>query len=105
MPKDGIKAASKDDQNLLNTRRTIWLDQQDGHEVRYRTEYVAPTNGFQPGSVSDMNFSKIGDWWLLDTMLFKFDLKVIAVIRGRGESRNRFYDYKLFQAESRLVTQ
>ena len=104
-PKANIKTASKDDQNALNTRRKIRLDQQDGHTVRHQTEYIAPTNGFQPGSIIDITFTKVGDSWPEESILFKYDLKAAAVMRGRGESRNKFYDFKLFQAESRLVTQ
>ena len=102
-PKPGIKTTNKDELNALNTRRTFWIDQQEGRELRRKTEFLRPTNGFQPGSEIDMTFQKVGEAWLIDNILFRFDLKAMAVMRGRGESRNKFYDYRLYQTDSRLV--
>ena len=104
-PKTGFKPANKDEQSALNSRRTFWLDQQEGHEIRRKTEFLRATNSFQPGTEINLTFSKIGDSWLVDQVQFRYDMKALAVVRGRGESRNKFYNYKLFQAESRLVVE
>lgn len=103
-PKTGMKPANKADENAMNTRRTFWFDQETGAELRSEHEYLRATNGFQPGSRVEMEFGRVGEAWLIERLVFRFDLKAMAVVRARGEVRHRFFDYKRFAAESVLTT-
>ena len=64
---------------------------------------MRPTAGFLPGSEIEHELGKHGDAWLWDRMTVKYDLKMMAVVRGRGETRFRYYDYKKFDVESKIV--
>jgi hypothetical protein len=103
-PKPGLKPANPDDRNAMNTRRVYWFDQESGAELKARHDYVRETNGFQPGTQIEMEFAPVGEAWLMDRLVFRFDLKAMAVVRARGEARHRYYDYQRFAAESVLTT-
>lgn len=38
-------------------------------------------------------------------MILRYDMKLYAMVRGRGEARYRLYDYKKFDAESTVTIQ
>ncbi|MGA7240886.1 MAG: hypothetical protein WBY44_34705 [Bryobacteraceae bacterium] len=41
----------------------------------------------------------------LGRMIVRCDMKLYAVVRGRGEARYRFYNLKEFEAESTIAIQ
>jgi hypothetical protein len=88
---------------MLNTRRTLWFDQTDGVEIKTVTLYTKTTDGFQPGTELETQFANSNGLWLADNLVFRFNLKAMAVVRIQGEARHRFYDYKLFQTDSKLI--
>jgi hypothetical protein len=102
-PKPNYKPANADEQKMLNTRRTLWFDQTDGVEIKTVTLYTKTTDGFQPGTELETQFANSNGLWLADNLVFRFNLKAMAVVRIQGEARHRFYDYKLFQTDSKLI--
>ena len=102
-PKPNYKPANPEEQKLLNTRRTLWFDQADGVEIKTNTLYTRTTDGFQPGTELETQFANFNGHWLFETLIFRYNLKAMTVVRLKGEARYRYYDYKLFQTESKLV--
>lgn len=104
-PKPGYKPAGKNEEQVLNSRRVTWFDQEDGFPVREKTTYIRATNSFQPGSIIDLNYIKIGDDWLLSDAIMHADMKMAPGLHGRIESHQRYSDYKRFSVDSTLTTQ
>lgn len=104
-PNPKYKPKDKEEEKLRNTTRTYWFDQADGIDVKSRIVYTKATNGFQPGTEIEVNLANINGTWLAETLLFRFDMKAMAVLKARGEARHRYLDYKLFEAESKLLPQ
>lgn len=102
-PKPDYKAKTDEEQKLLNTRRVLWFDQQDGVELQTSTTYTKATNGFQPGTEIESRYMNLNGAWVIEALTIRYELKAMAVVRAKGEARHRFYDYKVFQAESALV--
>lgn len=105
LPKADYKPADKDEEKFLSARRVTWFDAQEGVAIKYLEVFLRPTAGFQPGSEIEREFAKHGDAWLRDQLILRYDMKVYAVVRGRGEARYRFHDYKKFEAESSITIQ
>jgi hypothetical protein len=104
-PKADYKPANKDEEKFLSARRVTWFDAQEGFAIKYLEVFLRPIAGFQPGSEIEREFAKHGDAWLPDGLILRYDMKLYAVVRGRGEARYRFYDYKKFEAESKITIQ
>ncbi len=100
LPKAGYKPADKDEEKFLSARRVRWFDAQDGVAIKYLEVFLRPIASFQPGSEIAREFGKHGEAWLPDRLILRYDMKLYGVVRGRGEARYRFYDYKMFVAES-----
>ncbi len=105
LPKAGYKPADKEDEKFLSVRRVTWIDKKEGVAIKYLEVFLRPAAGFQPGSEIERELVKHGDAWLLGSMILRYDMKLYAVVRGRGEARYRFYDYKKFEAESTVTIQ
>lgn len=104
-PKAGYKPANKEESDALGTRRVTWFDQEEGVEIKRLDVFIRPTNGFQPGCEFESNYMKVGEAWVAQSFIMRYDVKFIAFIRGRGESRYRYYDYKRFEVESKVIVQ
>jgi hypothetical protein len=102
-PKSDYKPAGKEEAKFLGARRVTWFDRQEGVALKYLEVFILPTAGFQPGSEIEREFAKHDDAWLMDRLVLRYNFKMMAVVRGRGETRLRFYDFKKFTAESRIV--
>jgi hypothetical protein len=98
-PKPGVKGGNKQEEEMLASSRTSWFDQQDGNRVRELIEFRRAANGFQPGTVFDLQFARVGEAWLPSDAIIRASMK-ITIIRGSAESRQHYYDYKRFQADS-----
>jgi hypothetical protein len=105
LPKAGYKPADKDEEKFLSARRVTWIDKEEGFAVKYLEVFIRPTAGFQPGSEIEREFSKHGDAWLRDSLILRYDVKLYAVVHGRGESRYRCYDFKKFEVDSKITIQ
>ncbi len=103
-PKPDRKPANKAEEQALSARRITWFDQGEGVEVKRRVEIQRAANGFQPGSVLEFEFGKVGDAWLLERQILRVDLKAMMVVRARAEFRFHYHDYKRFEVESTLTT-
>ncbi len=103
-PKTGARPANKQEQEALASRRTNWFDQEDGMQVKERDEFIRAANGFQPGTIIDLNFFRIGDDWLPANFEMQVEMKVIPGIHARVDSRQHYYDYKLFSVDSTLTS-
>jgi hypothetical protein len=105
LPKAGYKPAGKDEEKFLSARRVTWIDKEEGVAIKYLEVFIRPAAGFQPGSEIEREFGKHGDAWLCDRLILRYDVKLYAVVHGRGESRYRYYDYKKFEVESKITIQ
>ncbi len=102
-PKPGHKAANKQEEEALATRRVYWFDREDGLIINDTSLFVRETNGFQPGSSISAEMIKIGDDWLAGNLTMLADLKFIAGMRAKTEAHQHYYDYKLFSVDSTLT--
>jgi hypothetical protein len=105
LPKAGYKPADKEEEKFLSARRVTWIDQEDFVAIKYLEVFLRPAAGFQPGSEIEREFGKHGDAWLPDRLILRYDVKLYAVVHGRGESRWRYYDYKKFEVDSKITIQ
>jgi hypothetical protein len=105
LPKAGYRPVDKDEEKFLTARRVTWIDEKEGFAIKYLEVFLRPTAGLQPGSEIEREFGKHGDAWLPDRMILRYDMRLYAVVRGRGESRYRYYDYKKFEVESKISIQ
>jgi hypothetical protein len=104
-PKPGYKPASKEEEEVMSSRRMSWFDEEDGFPVKETTIFIRATNSFQPGSTIDLNYIKIGEDWLLSDATMRADMKMMPGIRGRVDSHQRYSDYKRFTVDSTLTIQ
>jgi hypothetical protein len=104
-PKPGYKIANEKDREYLAARHTSWFDEQEGWRIKWRDAFVRQANGFEPGSVVDWELARVGDAWLFDNISFRVDMKIVLGIHARGESHQRFYDYKKFTVDSTMTPQ
>ena len=102
-PNPNYKPANKDEESLRNTRRTYWFDQADGIDIKSLTVYTKTTNSFQPGTEIEVHLAAVNGVWVPDRIFFRYDLKAMAFMKARGEARHRYFDHKLFEAESKLL--
>lgn len=103
-PKPGVKAASKQEEEMLATRRSNWFDEQDGYRFHEVIEFQRAVNGFQPGTVFDLQFARIDDEWLASDVTVRVSMKAMF-IRGTVDSHQHYYDYRRFQADSSFTPQ
>ena len=99
-PKPNLQTADKRDQEALATSRTTWFDQETGLDLQFTNHFLRAVNGFQPGSELEVRFDPSG---LLQQTRITYDLKAMAVVRLRGETRNVFSNYQRFQTESKML--
>ena len=104
-PKPGLKPADKKEEEAMSSLRATWIDQEEGVVVKERFTFMRATNSFQPGTQWERELVKVGGAWLTDTINWKGEMKPMAVIRARFETHSRFYEYKRFQAESKVTPQ
>jgi hypothetical protein len=102
-PKRGIKPANPEEAESLATRRVTWFDQQEGVELRRLTTFIRATHRFQAGTETQMDWSKVGDAFLLSSLDFRWHLKFLPGVAPSGDSRYRYYDYKRFSTESTFI--
>lgn len=98
-PKPDLKPANKQEEEALASRRTSWFDEQDGYRFRERIEFQRAANGFQPGTVIDLQFARVGEVWLPSDAIIRASMK-FTLVRGRFDSHQHYYDYKRFQTDS-----
>ena len=63
------------------------------------------TNSFQPGTQFERELEKVGKAWLAESIIWKGEMKPMAVIHARFETHSQLYDYKPFKTESKVVPQ
>ena len=103
-PKPGVRPANKQEEEMLAARRTSWFDEEDGARIRELVEFHRAANGFQPGTVFDLRFARVGEAWLPSDAIIRVSMKM-AIVRGSVESRQHYYDYKRFQTDSTFTPQ
>ncbi len=101
-PKADAKPANSQEKEAVASRRVTWFDQEEGAPIREINVFIRAANGFQPGSKIDLQYRKVGDDWLPDNFSMWADLKMMAVIHGRVDSHQRYYDYKRFSVNSSI---
>jgi hypothetical protein len=105
VPKVNYKAANKEDQELMASRKTSWFDRREGVWLKQETVLLRAVNGEQPGTHLDLTRGKHGDAWLIDEILFRTDTKFAPMVRVRGQDRRTFYDYRKFDVETKIILQ
>jgi hypothetical protein len=104
-PKPGYKPANKGEIEALSSRRVSWFDEEDGIRIREVSTFVRATNSFQPGTIFDLTYTKVGADWVLADALLRADVKMLVAMRGRVESRQHYSEYRRFSVDSTLTTQ
>lgn len=104
-PKSGYKAANKEEEEAIASRRVSWFDEEDGFRIRETSTFIRATNSFQPGSIIDLAYLKIAQDWLPADAIMHVDFKMMPGVHGRIDSRQRYSDYKRFSVDSTLTPQ
>ncbi len=104
-PKVGYKPANHEEEKAMGARRVTWFDREDGALVKDLASFIRPTAGFMPGSEFELEFGRHEGAWLPDRLVLRYNAKMLAVVQAHGETRKRFYDYKKFEVESKIVDQ
>ena len=76
-PKPGYRPADKQEEQAMAARHVAWFNQEDGVLIRRHDEFIRAVNGFQPGTMVDWEFAKVGEECLPDNLIFRTDLKFI----------------------------
>ncbi len=97
-PKKDLKPATKQDEEAMSTLRATWIDQQELAVVKERHTFLRAANSFQPGTQYEKEYVKVEGTWLPDLVIWKGNMKALAVIHARFETHRRDYDYKRFNA-------
>jgi hypothetical protein len=98
--KHGAKAASPNEEEILATRRTTWFDEEEGAELRRRAVYVRGIHSIKAGSFDELEWSKVGDAWLLATNYMHTWVSPAPGFNSFGDVHYRYMDYKRFSVES-----
>jgi hypothetical protein len=102
LPKPDYKPADEEEKRVLAVRRVVWLDDADGVLLKSLDIFVQPAGGLLPGSEVETRYAKLGDAWLCEAFIFRYK----GSVYGRhiqGETRTRFYEYKKFEVESKII--
>jgi hypothetical protein len=105
VPRPSYKPANTEEEKFLSARRVTWFDSQEGVAVKFLEVFLRPAAGFLPGTEIERGLGKHGDAWLNDSLDLRYDVKLYGVVRGQGVTRYRYYDYKRFEVESKIVDQ
>jgi hypothetical protein len=89
---------------MVATRVATWIDQQDGVEIKQTSSLVAKDPKAGAATELTLEFSKIGEAWLLDTAHIRTDVKIGAKEHAYREMDVRCYAYKRLTADSAIVT-
>jgi len=104
-PRAGYKPADRQEEEALASRRVNWFDEEDGFAIRATSLFIRPANGFQPGTAIGVELLKVGEEWLPDSQAIRSDMKIMAGIHGRVDSRQHYYDYKRFTVDTTVTPQ
>jgi hypothetical protein len=99
-PRRGVKAANPREEEILATRRTTWFDEEEGAEVRRRTVYVRSVHSIKTDSYDDLEWSKVGDDWLLASNHQRTHVSPAPGFNSFGDAHFRYFDYRRFAVES-----
>jgi hypothetical protein len=102
-PKKGVKGADSKEEEILATRRTTWFDQEEGVELRRRSVYVRGIHSIKAGSFDDMEWSKVGDAWLLAKNHLRSEVSPAPGFGSFGDASYRYFDYKRFSADATFI--
>lgn len=103
MPKPGFQPANEEEKRLLAVKRVTWIDEQEGAVLKSLEVFLHPAGGLEPGSEVESTNMKVGEVWMLAAMTLRYHMKLYGMVHGQGETRYRFYDYKKFEVESKIV--
>jgi hypothetical protein len=101
-PKADYKPANQEEDEFMAWRRTTWYDQQGGILLKSLHVLIRAMNIYRPGTEMEMEWAKHGDAWLLERQNHPYSMKAI-LNSAQGVTRYRYYDYKKFEVESRIV--
>jgi hypothetical protein len=104
-PKSGYNPVNKGEEEALAARRVSWFDQEDGLAIKETNIFVRATNSFQPGTIFEFDYMKVGDDWVLADAVMHVESKMMPGVHGRVESHQRYSEYKRFSVDSALTAQ
>ncbi len=90
-PKAGYTPANREEEQLLAMRHVFWFDAEEGFEIKETGEFVRDAFSFPAGARLTMEWSRLGEAWIFDTMTFE--------TRAGGQTAH-YYDYKRFSVDS-----
>jgi hypothetical protein len=99
-PKSDAKPANQMEKEMLSSRRVTWFDEEDGIDVRRRTEYFRNVDEIRSGTIAEIEWGKIGDAWMPAVQVFHGQAHFLPGVNAFSDAHTRFYDYKRFTAES-----
>ena len=102
-PKKGVKGADSKEEEILATRRTTWFDEEEGVEIRRRSVYVRGIHSIKAGSFDEMEWSKVGDAWLLATNHVRSEVSPAPGFHSFGDAYYRYSHYKRFSADATFI--
>lgn len=102
-PKHGAKAADPREEEILATHRTTWFDEEEGVELRRRSVYTRGIHSIKAGSLDDLEWSKVGDVWLLSANYVHTHVSPAPGFHSYGDAHYRYFDYKRFSVDSALI--
>ncbi len=100
LPKPDYQPANEEEKRVLALRRIVWVDDSEGALLKTLDVFIQPAVDLLPGTEFETTYTKIGDAWLCDGFVFRY---LAFGGHRRGESRSRFYDFKKFEVESKIV--
>ena len=57
----------------------------------------------QAGTHGEIEWGKVGDAWVPVKSYFRGEVKYMPGVRSFGDNRKRYYDFKLFTADSSFI--
>jgi dihydrofolate reductase len=103
-PQSNLRPIDKEGVPTFITGVVTWIDQQEGVEIKQTSVFTSAPGDIQVGTELTVEFSKVGEAWLPDTIRARFDYKTGMMQHSYREQDVRSYDYKRFTVDSTIVT-
>jgi hypothetical protein len=103
LPKSAYEPAGEEEKRLLAVKRVTWVDEQESAVLKSLEIFLHPAGGLEPGSEVELTYAKVAGAWMPAAMTLRYRMKLYGMVHGYGETRYRFYDYKKFEVESKIV--
>jgi hypothetical protein len=104
LPKPGVRTANDNEKENLNFRLKMWLDAEDGVEVRGESLAVGEHSRMQKGSIFESRSSRHESGvWLLQEFRVRMNIRFFKLLSVQADMTDTFSNYQKFQVDSRVV--